>query len=242
VQQLVGQNCARCGEGVRSELDARFCRQCGSPVHDHCMTPANGEGCPTCGAPPRPDVAAVSKPADGDTARQQQAGSLAALFARAVSWGGFQKSQQFDVPGEGEPAYDPGHVATHRIIVRVGKVCGAVGIVVAGLFVFACLLVAGASAASPDRASGVSVRTVIWGTLFVILIAAATPVAFYFYGTSVALLFAPSDFLRGPIGRKWLKVAGVKGIAVARVLCFVLLIAPPALIALLVLLAVSGAI
>jgi hypothetical protein len=146
------------------------------------------------------------------------------------------------VPGEGEPPYDARHVATHRTIVRVGKICGAAGIVAAGLFLFTCLLLAVSRSTSPDPTSGSSVRGILWGALVSILIAAATPIVFYFYGTSVALLFAPSEFLRGPIGRKWLKVAGVKSIAVARVLCFVLLIVPPALITLIVLLAIAGAI
>jgi hypothetical protein len=73
--------------------------------------------------------------------------------------------------------------------------------------------------------------------MLVICLAIATvmPVGFYFYGTSVALRFTPSDFLRGPIGRKWLKLAGVKSVATARVLCSLLLILPLAIITLIVL-------
>ena len=50
MSQLVGQNCVRCGERIPSELDARFCRTCGSPVHDRCARPSVEAGCPACGA------------------------------------------------------------------------------------------------------------------------------------------------------------------------------------------------
>jgi hypothetical protein len=46
---LVGRNCALCGERVSNELDARYCRGCGSPVHDRCARPGAGNGCPVCG-------------------------------------------------------------------------------------------------------------------------------------------------------------------------------------------------
>lgn len=49
--QLVGRNCVRCGERIPSELDARFCTVCGSPVHNGCAR-ASGEAasCTECGA------------------------------------------------------------------------------------------------------------------------------------------------------------------------------------------------
>ena len=50
MSQLVGRNCVRCGDRIPSELDARFCRACGSPVHDRCAVPADGVGCSGCGA------------------------------------------------------------------------------------------------------------------------------------------------------------------------------------------------
>jgi hypothetical protein len=48
--QLVGQNCVHCGQRIAGELDARFCRGCGAPVHDRCARPGMGSGCPQCGA------------------------------------------------------------------------------------------------------------------------------------------------------------------------------------------------
>jgi hypothetical protein len=48
--QLVGQKCARCGERISCDLDGRFCRACGAPVHDQCARPGEGPGCPACGS------------------------------------------------------------------------------------------------------------------------------------------------------------------------------------------------
>jgi hypothetical protein len=48
--QLVGQNCVLCGEQIPSILDGRFCRGCGSPVHDRCAQGGGGTGCPVCEA------------------------------------------------------------------------------------------------------------------------------------------------------------------------------------------------
>ncbi|MBX9625150.1 MAG: hypothetical protein K2X82_15190 [Gemmataceae bacterium] len=52
--QLVGMSCVVCGKRVSSELDARFCRSCGYPVHDACAVPPPEPGparrCRTCGA------------------------------------------------------------------------------------------------------------------------------------------------------------------------------------------------
>jgi hypothetical protein len=48
-RQLVGMNCVRCGERIPDELDSRFCRGCGWPVHNRCAVSAEG-GCTECGA------------------------------------------------------------------------------------------------------------------------------------------------------------------------------------------------
>jgi hypothetical protein len=48
--QLVGQNCVRCGQRIPHDLDSRFCRGCGSSVHDRCAVPVEGGGCPVCGS------------------------------------------------------------------------------------------------------------------------------------------------------------------------------------------------
>jgi hypothetical protein len=48
-RQLVGQTCTLCATRISCDLDGRFCKACGSPVHDACVWPSNGTGCPTCG-------------------------------------------------------------------------------------------------------------------------------------------------------------------------------------------------
>lgn len=50
--QLVGCNCVLCGERIASELDGRFCNQCGQPVHTRCIrspSPFAEYGCAECG-------------------------------------------------------------------------------------------------------------------------------------------------------------------------------------------------
>jgi hypothetical protein len=50
MRQLVGQNCVHCQARISSDLDGRFCRACGCPVHKECAIPRKGQGCETCGA------------------------------------------------------------------------------------------------------------------------------------------------------------------------------------------------
>jgi uncharacterized membrane protein YedE/YeeE len=38
-------------------------------------------------------------------------------------------------------------------------------------------------------------------------------------GAALTLLFAPSDFLEGPVGRRWLKLVGTSNLLVARLIC-----------------------
>jgi hypothetical protein len=48
--QLVGRNCARCGQRISCDIDGAFCRACGAPVHHSCARPADETGCRVCGA------------------------------------------------------------------------------------------------------------------------------------------------------------------------------------------------
>jgi hypothetical protein len=70
MRQLVGQNCAVCGNRIGSVVDGRFCEGCGNPVHDNCSKPApepvsndellsvaDQQFCPRCGAIPQTVVA-----------------------------------------------------------------------------------------------------------------------------------------------------------------------------------------
>lgn len=42
------------------------------------------------------------------------------------------------------------------------------------------------------------------------------------YGVAMACLFAPRDFLAGPLGEKWMKLIGTKSIFGARIVCLFL--------------------
>lgn len=48
-RQLVGQICTICERRISSDLDGRFCKGCASPVHNRCVRPGSGTGCPSCG-------------------------------------------------------------------------------------------------------------------------------------------------------------------------------------------------
>jgi hypothetical protein len=41
-------------------------------------------------------------------------------------------------------------------------------------------------------------------------------------GAAIACLFAPEQFLTGPIGSKWMKLIGTESVLVARLTCFIL--------------------
>jgi hypothetical protein len=51
MRQLVGCSCVRCHQTIRSIAEARFCSDCGNPVHHDCTThiPEAPDKCPTCG-------------------------------------------------------------------------------------------------------------------------------------------------------------------------------------------------
>lgn len=49
--QLTGQTCINCGERISSDLDSCFCPVCSNPIHNRCIKPTDGAGCPKCGGP-----------------------------------------------------------------------------------------------------------------------------------------------------------------------------------------------
>ncbi len=63
--QLVGQNCARCGGRVTSELDARFCSGCGQAIHNTCILgdlPPTPDLCRVCGSQTAVSTVRISSP------------------------------------------------------------------------------------------------------------------------------------------------------------------------------------
>ena len=51
------------------------------------------------------------------------------------------------------------------------------------------------------------------------------------FGATLACLFAPHEFLTGPIGSKWMTLIGTKSVLAARIVCLMVLLAPAALAA-----------
>jgi len=130
-------------------------------------------------------------------------------------WTSLTKTTRFDVPGDGEAPYEARQVATHKRIVTVGKLFAAVGLLPGiGIGIAAVITGLQSFTAGDLRMGAISF---VFGVPFAI-----APVGFYFYGASMGLLFSPATFLGGPIGKKWLKIAGVKSAVAARVLCLLL--------------------
>ena len=42
------------------------------------------------------------------------------------------------------------------------------------------------------------------------------------FGVSVACLFAPREFLTGPVGQKWMRLIGTESIVAARIVCLLI--------------------
>ena len=47
-------------------------------------------------------------------------------------------------------------------------------------------------------------------------------------GTSISCLIAPEEFLRGPVGSKWMQLIGTKSVLVARIVCLIIGVIMPA--------------
>lgn len=98
------------------------------------------------------------------------------------------------------------HSGYHRKIVWISGVLGA-------LFALAGL------AASIAELTGGKMRES--DAKVVLLAPLLAGVAGIMFGVAVACLFAPSEFLTGPMGAKWMSLIGTKNILVARIVCFV---------------------
>jgi len=120
-------------------------------------------------------------------------------------------SPWFHIPSEGEPTYDPLHIAIHKLVVAVGLAFGALGLL-------------------PALAIAVFLAVLLWKEPFLavcsfvadIAIIPTIVAAFYLFGAALPLMFTPNAFLRGPIGRKWAKAAGVRSPLAIRCVCLCL--------------------
>ena len=102
----------------------------------------------------------------------------------------------------------PRHRSYHRVIV----VCGAIG----GLFGLIGGII-GAIAMYRFHAAAQHANDAYIAFLSPILTAAAGMLA----GASWACAFAPTSFLNGPLGTKWLKLIGTRNLVVSRVIALV---------------------
>ena len=137
----------------------------------------------------------------------------------AKDWRDLIKTTKFHIPENEEAPYDPVQIAVHKRVLRVGMIFAAVGLIPAMIYAIGAVY-----------SAVVDVGRAVQYLLVGIPMAIAIPVLFYFYGTSIALLFTPTAFLQGPIGKKWLKVAGVKSPGMARLLCLLLFLFSTAII------------
>jgi hypothetical protein len=107
----------------------------------------------------------------------------------------------------------PRYLTYHRRIVAVGILGGVIG-VIAGIV--------GAVFVAQEPRAGKEPHMVL---LFPVI----TCVAGLLIAASLACLFAPREFLTGPLGQKWMRLIGTERVFVARVVCFILGVLLPAL-------------
>ena len=97
------------------------------------------------------------------------------------------------------------HSAYHKRIILVSSVFGILG---------AAIGIIASIALAVDAKSGKDIKGVL-----------LTPFMFgaggLLFGVAVACLFAPRDFLTGPLGKKWMKLIGTKSVLVARIVCLI---------------------
>jgi hypothetical protein len=123
-----------------------------------------------------------------------------------------------------DEAGDSAHGATryHRRIVVIAGCCGAIA------------AIGGAVAAllqPPDAKDFLKVLLMMPPMFAVIGI---------LEGVAVACLFAPREFLSGPVGQKWMSLIGTKSVIGARITCALLVLAVPGVPAFLALISSFG--
>ena len=132
----------------------------------------------------------------------------------------FREAMGYIVPDEteidqlGEAA--PRHSTYHKRIIVVCSALGSVGVLAGASF---------------------SVIGFLWPppgdkTRLLLLAPFMAGAAGVLFGVAVACLFAPREFLTGPIGSKWMTLIGTKSVLAARIVCLMFLLAPVAFAAL----------
>jgi hypothetical protein len=119
------------------------------------------------------------------------------------------------------------HAKWHRRLVLVSCSCAAVGLA-AGLLVASFII---------SHAPQVTLIPAI--ELFVLL-PGLLGVGSFAYGTALVCLLAPGAFLTGPLGPRWMRLIGTKSVRLARIICCLVGLSIPLLVALTALLALSA--
>ena len=105
----------------------------------------------------------------------------------------------------------PKHATYHKRIVVVSIIFGVVG-VVAGI----CFLVSEWWSQHDGSKGGLWLAPIMFGAAGVL------------FGAAFACLFAPKEFMVGPMGQKWMTLIGTKNILAARIVCLVVALVPVA--------------
>lgn len=104
----------------------------------------------------------------------------------------------------------PAHIRQHRRIVLLGGALGLVGLGAGIALAFFSMGPGGA------RREGKAIM----------LAPALFAAAGVLFGVAAGCLFAPTAFLAGPVGQKWMRLVGTRSVLFARLVCLVLLSLP----------------
>lgn len=96
------------------------------------------------------------------------------------------------------------HAAYHKRIVLVSCICGGIGAVVGIVFLGYAWF---DPKLKPNDRSAAFMAPFLCGAAGIL------------FGAAAACLFAPDDFLEGPLGQKWMSFVGTKNVVVARAVC-----------------------
>jgi hypothetical protein len=101
------------------------------------------------------------------------------------------------------------HETYHRQIILMGGGCAVLGLLSSGFLLQALVREAG------GRIEG-------HGWMAVITVPLLMAMAGFCLGVGVACLFAPTSFLAGPLGRKWMNFIGTRSVPLARLVCLLI--------------------
>lgn len=111
-----------------------------------------------------------------------------------------------EAEGDGSPLARPSY---HRVIVGTSIAFAVAGVILGVVFLAGLMDM-------PDKPAG-GAKLFLAPLVFAVI--------GMFFGLAVSCLFAPTGFLTGPFGQKWMKLIGTKSVPVARLVCLLLTLA-----------------